>query len=169
MKALFVSIDDMKRYSSISGNLDATKITPYVEQAQDIHIQSFLGTDLYNKLQSIIIANTVEEPANLEYKILLEDYIKPSLVHWALVMYLPFGGVTIANGGIFKHSSENSEVLDKNEVDYLQEQERSTANYYSERLTRYICDNSTKFPEYSTNTGSDISPVGDVNFLSWLS
>jgi DNA integrity scanning protein DisA with diadenylate cyclase activity len=168
MKALFISIQDIKRHSLIDGNLDATKITPYIEKAQDIHVQSYLGTDLYEKFQSIIIAQTMDEVENADYKLLINNYIKPMLVEWSLVMYLPFASITIANGGVFKHSSENSETLSKDEVDYIQEQTRINANFYTDRLVKYLCDNSTKFPEYKTNSGSDISPTGYVDYLTWL-
>lgn len=168
MKALFISTQDLKRHSIISGNLDPTKFTPYIEQAQDTHIQSYLGTDLYEKLQAIIIAGTVDDPSNSAYKELLEGYIKPMLVQWSLVMYIPFGSVTIANGGIYRHSSENSEPFSKEDTDYIQEQIRITANYYTERLVRYLCDNSTSYPEFTTNTGSDISPANGTSFLSWV-
>lgn len=167
MKAIFITENDLKRYSVLDGNIDSTKFMSYVEVAQDIHVQSYLGTDLYEKLQEIIIANTVDEVANADYKILLEKYVKPMHIQWSLVQYMPFAAYTIANGGVYKHSAESSQTVDKNEVDYLQEQSRLTATHYTERLTAYLCDNSSKFPEYYSNTGSDISP-NDVDYLSWV-
>ena len=168
MKALFISTQDLKRHSVMNGNVDATKFTPYIEQAQDIHVQSYLGTDLYEKLQALIIAGTIGDIANASYKTLLEDFVKPMLVQWSLVMYIPFGGITLANGGLFKHSSENSETLSKEETDYLQEQVRITANSYTDRLVKHLCNNSSLYPEFSTNTGSDINPSHTTDFLNWV-
>jgi len=168
MKAIFITDKDLKRYSVLDGNLDSSKFMSYVEIAQDIHVQSYLGTDLYEKIMSLIINNTIDEASNAVYKTLLVSYIKPMLIQWSLVQFYPFVAYTIANGGVFKHRSETSETVSKEEVDYLQEQSRITANYYSERLVRFLCDKSNDYPEYNTNTGSDISPSGETDFLSWV-
>jgi len=31
-----------------------------------------------------------------------------------------------------------------------------------------MCDNSTKFPEYTSNTGSDVDPLKTSNNTTWL-
>jgi len=33
------------------------------------------------------------------------------------------------------------------------------ATFYRERLIDYICNNSALFPEYTSNTGADLSPT----------
>ena len=40
--------------------------------------------------------------------------------------------------------------------------------HYKERFVDYICDNSSTFPEYNTNTGSDMSPNESTNFTGWI-
>ncbi len=168
MKALFINEKDLKRYSVLDGNVDPSKFMQYIEQAQDIHVQAYLGTDLYEKVMSLIVNDTIDNSGNQKYRELLVSYIKPMLIQWSLVQYLPFGAYTIANGGIYKHSAESSDTVAKEEVDYLQEQARTTANYYTDRLVAFLCDKSNDYPEYNTNTGSDINPSNDVDFLSWV-
>ncbi len=168
MKALFINEKDLKRYSVLDGNVDPSKFMQYIEQAQDIHVQAYLGTDLYEKVMSLIVNDTIDDTGNKAYRELLVSYIKPMLIQWSLVQYLPFGAYTIANGGIYKHSAESSDTVAKEEVDYLQEQARTTANYYTDRLVAFLCDKSNDYPEYNTNTGSDINPSNDVDFLSWV-
>ena len=36
--------------------------------------------------------------------------------------------------------------------------ERDNAQFYTERLIQYLTNNTTLFPEYASNTGSDIYP-----------
>ena len=50
MKALFVSTDDLKRYSVLSGNIDSDKFIQFISIAQEIHVIEYLGTRLYEKL-----------------------------------------------------------------------------------------------------------------------
>ena len=55
MKALFISIADLKAKSIIDGNTDADKLIHQIEVAQDMHIQNYLGGRLYDKLQDVDI------------------------------------------------------------------------------------------------------------------
>jgi hypothetical protein len=163
--ALFITRKDLVKFSSLNGNVDTDKFLQYIKIAQDIHIQNYLGTDLYNKIQADIIATTLAG----DYLTLVNDYIKPMLIHWALVEYLPFAAYTIANKGVYKHNSENAENVSKEEIDFLIEKERTTAQYYTERFIDYMSFNaSNKFPEYYTNNNEDIYPFKDANFGGWV-
>ena len=82
--------------------------------------------------------------------------------------YIPFAAYQIKNGGVFKHSSETAQNVDKNEVDYLVAKAREYANYYSTRLVDYLCFHNDLFPEYNTNTDEDISPDTDTTFKGWV-
>lgn len=163
-KALLISRTDVVKWTSMNGNIDTDKFIQYIAIAQDIHVQAMTGTQLLEKIQAEIIAGTLANP----YLSLLTDYIKPVLIHYAMVEYLPFSAYTIANKGVYKHGSENSETVSKDEVDFLMEKERKTAEYYKERFIDYICQNSSDFPEYNSNSGSDVYPSTDNNFSGWV-
>ena len=67
-KALFITINDLKRKSIIDGNVDADKLIQFIEVAQDTHIQNYLGGLLYNKLQTLILNGTIGDSGNADYK-----------------------------------------------------------------------------------------------------
>jgi hypothetical protein len=164
-KALFISVAELKKKSIIDGNVDSDKILQFVEVAQDTHIQNYLGTDLYNKLQSEIVAGTLSG----NYLSLLNDYIKPMLIWYSQATILPFLLFQVKNGGVYKHSSENSETINKDELDYIIQRTRDNAEFYTKRFLDYICANSTLFPEYLTNSNGDMYPDKDVNYSGgWL-
>jgi hypothetical protein len=98
---------------------------------------------------------------------LVETYVKPMLIHWGMVEYLPFAAYTIANKGVYKHSSENSENVDKNEVDYLLEKERSIAQNYTQRFIDYMSFNDNLYPEYRANVNNDIFPDSNTINIGW--
>ena len=50
--ALLISTEDVKRFTILNGNLDVDDFIQYIKIAQDITIQNYLGTDLYNKFQT---------------------------------------------------------------------------------------------------------------------
>lgn len=163
MEALFITREDIVKYTALNGNVDTDKFIQFIKIAQDIHIQNYLGTKLFQKLQADIIAGTLAG----NYLSLVTTYVKPMLIHWGMVEYLPFAAYTIANKGVYKHSSENSENVDKNEVDYLLEKERSIAQSYTQRFIDYMAFNQTLFPEYRSNKNNDIFPDSMNNYVSW--
>lgn len=162
-EALFITREDIVKYTALNGNVDTDKFIQFIKIAQDIHIQNYLGTKLFQKLQADIVAGTLSG----DYLNLVVSFVKPMLIHWGMVEYLPFAAYTIANKGVYKHSSENSENVDKNEVDYLLEKERSIAQNYTQRFIDYMSFNQNLFPEYRSNQNNDIFPDSMNNYTGW--
>lgn len=162
-QAIFVTREDIVKFTSVNGNVDVDNFIQWVKVAQDIHIQNFLGTDLFNKINDDIVAGTIVNP----YLALLTTYIKPMVIHWAMVEALPFMHYTIANKGIYKHGSENSETATIEEVEKLVDKYRHIAQHYTQRFIDYMCDNSYIFPEYLSNSNGDMYPDKNINYSGW--
>jgi hypothetical protein len=162
-EALLISRNDIVKFTALNGNIDTDKFIQWIKVAQDIHIQNYTGTDLLEKIKLDIVNNTLTG----NYLTLTNLYLKPMLIHYAMVEYLPFSAYTIANKGVFKHTSENATSVEKNEVDFLVEKERMIAQNYTERFITYINFNNSLFPEYSTNSNADVFPSTQNNFTGW--
>ena len=162
--ALFINRTDLVKNSILDGNVDTDKFIQFIKVAQQIDIQNLLGTDLYNKISADIVAGTLAG----NYLSLVNTYVQPTLIWFAQMNYIPFAAYQIKNGGVFKHSSETAQNVDKNEVDYLVSKAREYANYYSTRLVDYLSFNDNLFPEYNTNTNEDIDPDTDTTFKGWV-
>ena len=164
-QALFITRNDLVKYTAVNGNVDTDKFIQFIKISQDIHIQNYLGSDLFNKISDDIIADTLTG----DYLTLVNDYVKPMVIHWAMVEYLPFASYSIANKGIFKHSAENSTNAEKNEIDFLIEKSRNLAQYYTDRFISYMSfEAPSKFPEYYTNSNQDVYPDKDASFEGWV-
>ena len=161
--ALFVSRDEIVKFTALNGNLDTDSFVQWVKVAQDIHIQSYLGTKLFKKINDDLVAGTLAG----NYLSLTNVYIKPMLIHWSLVEYLPFAAYTISNKGVYKHNSETSDTVNKEEIDFLVEKERSIAENYSRRFIDYMSFNQSLYPEYNTNSNADVYPTKEADFISW--
>jgi len=162
--ALFIKRADLIKNTAMSGSVDTDKFIQFIKIAQEIHVRNYMGTDLYNKISADIIAGSLAG----DYLALINDYIQPMLIHYAMAEYLPFAAYTIANGGVYKHNSENSSIANKEEVDLLISRERDYAEYYTQRFIDYMSFNAdSKFPEYYTNSNEDIYPDKDALFHGW--
>jgi len=162
--ALFINRTDLVKNSIIDGNVDTDKFIQFIKVAQQIDIQNLLGTDLYNKISADIVAGSLAG----NYLSLVNTYVQPTLIWFAQMNYIPFAAYQIKNGGVFKHSSETAQNVDKNEVDYLVGKAREYANYYSTRLVDYLSFNDNLFPEYNTNSNDQIDPDTDTTFKGWV-
>jgi hypothetical protein len=158
MAVLFISEDRLKTSTALNYNIDTEYLLPFVKTAQDKHLQAILGTQLYDKLIAEIQAGTVADP----YETLLNDYIQDALVHYAVLEALPFISFKIANGSITQKNSENGTAATKDDVDWLANKERDNAEFYGQRIIDYLIYNSSSFPEYSTNSNDDISPISNA-------
>ena len=167
MTALFISTSYLKRKSVIDGNVDDDKLIQFIETAQDIHIQNYLGTNLYNKLQSLVIAGTLGDPGNEAYDTLIRTYIKPMLAWYAQAEYIPFSAYTVANGGVFRHRSDASDTVPYEEIAGLATRAQDKAAFYTNRLIEYMNSNGSLYPEYNSAT-DDMYPDKDVNNFGWV-
>lgn len=163
-QALLISRKDIVKFTAMNGNVDTDKFIQFVKIAQDIHIQNYLGTDLLNKIETDILASSLSG----SYLTLVTDYVKPMLIHWAMVEYLPFSAYTLANKGVYKHTSENATNVEKEEIDFLIEKERNLAQYYTDRFISYMSFNNDSFPEYNSNSNEDVHPDKDASFEGWV-
>lgn len=168
MKALFITMTELKRKSIIDGALDTDKLVQFVEVAQDVHIQNFLGTKLYDKIQTLITGGTLDDSDNAAYKTLLNTYIKPMLIWYSQYSYIPFAAFQISNGGVFKHSSESSESVSKEELDSLTARAKDFADFYTNRFVDYMIENSSSFPEYTGSQDEGMYPDKDPLAYGWV-
>ena len=163
---LFINRTDLVRNSILDGNVDTDKFIQFIKLSQEIDVQQILGTNMYNGLSTAI--PNIDLPANARWKTLLDDYIVSMLIWYAQSNYMPFAAYQIKNGGVFKHTSENAQSVDKNEIDFLVEKARTNAEWYSRRFIDFMSFNQTTYPEYTSNINDDIYPSNDATFNGWV-
>ena len=155
---LFISEQKLKDSTAINLNVSTDLLLPYVRQAQKLYVETKLGTDLTQKLKDLITAGTIGNVGNEAYKTLVDDYIGDMLPNWAFYHAVPFLRFKIENGNIYSKTSETGTALSTEEAQHLREEVRNTAEYYTERMIDYVTNNTSSFPEYSTNSGADVNP-----------
>jgi hypothetical protein len=148
---LFITRNDIIKNTPLGGAVDADALLPFVRTAQEKYLLNLLGTVLYNKIQDDIEAGTAFTGI---YQTLVSDYIKPTIIWYACVEYIPFSAISFKSNGAVKHISEQSVSPGKNEIDYLLSKALDNAGYYSTRLQDYLIANSSSIPEYLESVGN---------------
>jgi len=161
---LLVTNEDIFKYTSLNGNVDVDKVTPFVKVAQDIEIQEVLGTQLFQKILTDVRLSTLAG----NYSTLVLTYVQPTLIHYAMADFLQFHGYEISNAGIIRNNPENTQLPDKNEIDTLVKRQRGIAETYRKRLVSYLTYYPQLFPEYTANQNDGEYPTSNPNnYCGW--
>ena len=153
---LYISATRLKKDSAMGGSVDDNLMMPYILLAQDMYILPILGTDLDAKLKSEIQADTLAG----DYKTLVEDYIQKALVQFAFAELAPFMRLRFVNNAIvIMGSTDQSSSATYEDIKPLIDRAQDAAEFYRQRTIDYLRDNTSSFPEYSSNTGADLDPT----------
>ena len=153
---LYISATRLKKDTALGGSVDDNLIMPYILLAQDMQILPILGTDLDTKLKTEIQADTL---AN-QYKTLVETYIQPALVQFAFSTLAPYLRLRFSNNSVVvMGATEQSSRATYDDIKPLMDTATDAAEFYRQRAIDYLRDNTSSFPEYSSNTGADLDPT----------
>ena len=154
-EVLFVNPDYLKRLTNLNGSVEDSYVIPSVIITQDKIIQQYLGTDLMEALLAHIKNSTLTG----DNEVLVDEYIRKTVAWWTMVDLIPSLYVKIDNGGLVIRMAENTTPISPADLHREVERARQNAQFYTERLVSYLCQNSGLYPEYSTNSGSDMRPI----------
>ena len=158
---LYISSTRLKKDSALGGSVDDNLIMPYILLAQDMNILPILGTDLDAKLKTEIQAGTL---AN-QYKTLVETYIQPALVQFAFSTLAPYLRLRFSNNSVVvMGATEQSSSATYDDIKPLMDTATDAAEFYRQRMIDYLRNNSSSFPEYTSNSGSDLNPTTNNYF-----
>jgi hypothetical protein len=152
MEILLLNDNDITKNTILGGNIDVDKYKYCIADAQTAILEEVLGEALYEKIKEDFDADTLTG----DYLVLHEKYIVPFLIHASAMEYLKDGAYMVNNGGIYKHSPENGQTVEKNEVDYLVQNQRAKSEIYQQRMEKWLCKKN--LPEYKFQSDNIVNP-----------
>lgn len=154
-RALFINENFLKENSEIDENVDQKLINPTIFLVQKKYIEKTLGTVLYNDLAAKIIAGTLAG----DDLTLVNEYIADAMIYWCMhELQVPLT-YKFRNKSVNRNTDPNSQPASFEEHKYLRDYYKPNAQYFTERLEKYLCANSTLYPLYCTEDAIDeLSP-----------
>jgi len=138
----------LREYTDLDNNVDSALIKNAIRESQDIRLQSIIGTLLYNKIMDLVDNNEIDLPANSNYKTLLDNYIQNYLIYAAYWYALDAIYLRSRNNGLIKPTGgENSVDVDRSLYNLKRQSVEGKMEFYAEKLTEYIIEENTLFPE----------------------
>ena len=155
MEVLFISEQYIKDNTIVDENVSMKLLLPTVLDVQNIELHPCLGTGLYEDLQTKISLGST----NANEDTLIKSYIAPMLIKYVMVDSTVNLLARYRNKNVSNKSSDNSQPVDYKEMRFLMDNWRNKAEFYKERLIKYLCANSSLFPAYcDINDSSDLAP-----------
>ena len=164
MSVMLLSEEKLKNESVIQENVDPKIIKPVLKEVQSYYIIPIIGSELYNDIQ------TTYPVWSADYLNLIDNYIQPVMIQYAL-FELPWAmNYKYFNKSVGTQDAENMEPADLEELTRITNNRKNKAEYFSERLTRFLIANPTKFPLYlsSTNIKTDTVFAQRNNYTSGM-
>ena len=149
--ALFITRNDIIKNTPLQGAIDADALLPFMYTAQVKYLKNLLGTVLYDYLGEQIETQTAFTG---RYAELMTEQVKPTLIWYACVEYIPFSSIQFKSNGAVKQQSEQGVAPSKSEIDYLLAKAQANADYYALRLQNFLISYSNQIPQYLQSVGN---------------
>jgi len=153
MAVLFISETYVKNNSLIDENVDVRLILPSIRDAQELRAHPILGTPLYEDLKNKITGGTL----TADDITLLDSYIAPSMLQWTMYECSASMLFKYRNKSVATKSSENSQPIDFQDLQFLRDEWKNKAEERDKRLINYLCDNDNFHPKYNESS-DDLNP-----------
>lgn len=149
---LLIGEDFVKTHSGLNENVWGAYLAPAIRDAQDIKLQSILGSNLYKTILQMVDVEMVTD----QYLTLLEDYIQIYLMYQTLSDLVPIIGVKLTNLGVVVSNDEHITNLSQSERELVQNSFMYKADFYAKRMQEYLLENRNLFPELDDCTCNTI-------------
>jgi radical SAM superfamily enzyme YgiQ (UPF0313 family) len=153
MAVLFISENYVKNNSLIDENVDVRLILPSIRDSQELRIHPILGTPLYEDLKTKISGGTL----TADDITLLDNYIAPSMLQWTMYECSASMLFKYRNKSVGTKSSENSQPIDFQDLQFLRDEWKNKAEERDKRLINYLCENDNLYPKYKEDS-DDLYP-----------
>lgn len=147
MNTLLISETTLKKNTAINANVNAEYIVPSIRKAQDIGLQPLIGSVLYKRLCRLV-GEGISDPANEQYKLLLDEYITPYLCNKTMAELQVVLFAKVRNEGVVTSQDQQTHQLSMSECEYVRKKYEYDADFYGNRMTDYLCANASRYPEY---------------------
>lgn len=148
MESTLVTVNDLKRFTTISTNCDPDLLFPFLLISQQLYVEPILGSGLYAELLSEF------DNAQLTggtMTTLYEEYIISAIAYGSLYSALPFIAWKIQRTGVSTMSSDVLTPASNEEMTMLLSKAENLKAFYCNRLENYLIENKSSFPLYKQN------------------
>lgn len=168
-QVLLISQTKLKAYSTINQNVDEALLTSCIFIAQEIHLQTLIGTKGYDYYMNLVQANQLSgQTISTADRIMLDDYFAPYLVHAAAFEAMPEIFARKMNKAITVGNTEQGTSIDIKGMSYLRDIEQSRYNFYAQRMMDRLLNYPNDYPWYYSYSSKDGMPTQKTQYFGGI-
>jgi hypothetical protein len=178
MDKTLITIDDISRYRPVSKLIPTERIQPFIRESQVQDLLPVLGDTLYYDLldkfdntgsamftkYQELLGGKLYTPPGYSTSIIFAGII-PMLSYFSLARYYQNSQVSATSYGLVQKNSEYATPMTSQGVQGSVEYLRSLGISYQESLVKFLIDNNTDYPLFSTGVKGIQNDIG-VKFFS---
>jgi len=153
----FISETYIKNNSPVTYNIDSKDLYSHVDTAEQVHIQSILGSEFYDDLKTKYEAQTL----STDESTLVQYWIKPADLWRSLALALPWIHYNLRNKGFMDNTDDNASHTGFSEFKFMLNETTNRAEFLENQLIKYLCENSSLFSLYTSQDG--LTPPNSEN------
>lgn len=136
-----INENDIIDLTSLGGNVGMDKVRPFIDIALRTDVKRILGKKLYDKISIDFKNNSLTG----KYKIIYDEYVRYMVAYFTMSHFAGLHPFVIDNGGIFRHSPDQAETADLDDVTTIVNRYKSLGWGIEQEYLEYMKEN--KIPE----------------------
>lgn len=151
-EVLLINSEYLKKVTQVNGAVDDNFIRPCIILAQDKYVQSYLGQDLMDKMKDDV------NSWSGAYLTLYNNYLVKVVAWWTCVELIPKLTYKHNNGTLGQYRADDFDPISDDVMKDEIHRAKQNAEFYTQLMIEYLCDNSSSFPEYESALTDKRSP-----------
>ncbi len=164
MGILLVSAEKIKAFTEINENVDEALLLSNIKIAEDISLQTVLGTKFLRHIKNAAQGGTLTSAETT----LLQDYIQPFLIQQAYYESLVAIYMRVMNKSVVVGNTVQGSAISTADLKYLRNVVRDRAEFYKQRLMDELKDNQGDYPLYWSSTSNDGMKPSKENYFGGI-
>ena len=164
MGILLVSAEKIKAFTEINENVDEALLLSNIQIAEDISLQTTLGTKFLNHIKTAAQNNTLTS-AETD---LLQNYIQPYLIQQAYYESLVAIYMRVMNKSVVVGNTVQGSAISTGDLKYLRNIVRDRAQFYQQRLMDKLKDDQNDFPLYWSSSSNEGMKPSKENYFGGI-
>lgn len=144
---LLVTEQYIKTNSGLDENVYGKFLIPAIREAQEMGLQTIIGTALYDKVCAMVADGSIHDDENWDYKYALDKHFQPYLMYMTIASLIPVIGTKITNLGTVVTNDEHTVNLSKTDRDGLVDYYEQRSTHYARAMQKYLTKNRILYPE----------------------
>jgi len=156
----FLTVESLKNTMPINIDVDSKIIRDVIQVEQDVEVMQLLGSELYEKITSLVSSGDISLVENADYKKLLDDHIIKVLTYLSYSSLVSHTSFQFTDKGIQLRGSDNSQAASIEQVNSIRKKYRNSGELFANMMVDFIHCNLEKFPEYCPEEPESMKPTG---------